>query len=186
MISMGIGSAGEAEPSYAVRLPFTISPGGTLKLEDGGRFDLLGKMCEITQEREQYVLTIRGFDTEGAASTFLAKASAGLIWFGLTKSFGFRFNPVPTPVNLYDRPKLIAEGSMIAPMASKKGWQEIDGDYDADKTVIIPDHQRLIVFGVGSVTVRLDTPVTVLSEAMLDGIGEGHLVFKIILGAPLT
>jgi hypothetical protein len=171
---MGIGSAGESEPSYSVRLPFTLSPGRTLKLGDDGQFNLLGQMCEITQEGDQYVLTIGRFDTKDAASTFLAKAAAGLIWFGLTKSVGFRFNPVPTPVFLFEQPKPIAEGSMIAPIARKKGWHEIDGHYDADKSTIKPEHKRLIKFAAGAVTVRLDTAVTMLSEAMRQGMGQGR------------
>ncbi len=174
LFSVGIGSAGDGAPSYSVRLPFALSPGRTLKLGDGGRFELLGHSCELSQEHNQYALTIGGFGSEAKASIFLLKACAGLIWFGLKSSVGLRFNPDATPVELFPEPVPIAERSLIAPIARKKGWHESDGQYDADKTIIKPEHKRLIVFTAGSVTVRLDTPLPVLSEAMLEGMAEGR------------
>jgi hypothetical protein len=157
-----------------MRLPFTLAPGRTLKLSDGGRFELLGHACEITQEYNQYALTVAGFDSEDAASGFLLKACAGLIWFGLKTSAGFRFNPEVTPVELFAQPKPIADGSHIASIAVKKGWSELDGQYDADKTIIRPEHKRLIVWATGSASVRLDTPVPLLAKVMLEGVGEGR------------
>ena len=173
IFSYGIGSAGQGPPSYSVRLPFLLSPGRTLKLADGGRFELLGQTCDISQEHNQYVLTISGFDSEAAASTFMLKACAGLIWFGLKNSIGFRFNPDATPLKLYAQPKPIAEGSPIASIASEKGWCESDGHYDADQTIIRPDHKKLIVFATGAAEVRMDTPVSALSKSMLEGIYYG-------------
>lgn len=174
LFSFGIGSLGEGVPSYSVRLPFTLSPGRTFKLADGGRFDLLGHPCEICWEHNQYVLTIAGFETEDTAATFLLKACAGLIWFGLKSSAGFRFNPDTTPVKLFAQPKPIADGSPIATVAIKKGWREYDGHYDADKTIVRPDHKKLVMFTAGSVTARLDTPVSLLSETMLEGMAGGR------------
>jgi hypothetical protein len=174
LFSFGIGSAGEGPPSYSVRLPFTLSPGRTLKLADGGCFELLGHTCEITQEHNQYALIISAFETEDAALTFLQKAAAGLIWFGLKNSIGFRFNPDATPVQLFAEAKTIAEASTMAPIANEKGWREYDGHYDADQTIVRPDHKKLIVFATGSPSVRIDTPVRLLSEVMLEGIAEGR------------
>lgn len=174
MISFGIGSTGEGAPSYSVRLPFTLSPGRTLKLADGSRFELLGHLCEISLENNQYTLTIGGFDSDDEASIFLLKTCSGLIWFGLKSSVGVKFSPDRTQPHLFPKPKPIAEGSMISHIASKKGWPEYDGHYDADKTIVIPDHKRLIVFGADPVSVRLDTPVSILSSAMLEGMGEGR------------
>ena len=174
IFSFGIGSAGEGTPSYSVRLPFILSPGRTLKLADGDGFGLLGHGCEISREHDQYVLTISGFDSEDTASAFLLKACAGLIWFGLKSSVGLRFNPDTTPVKLFAQPKPIAQDTQMASIASTKGWREFDGHYDADKTILRPDHKKLIVFAAGSATVRLDTPVSIFSQAMLEGMGEGR------------
>ena len=127
LFSIGIGSAGEGTPSYSVRLPFTLSPGRTLKLADGSSFELLGHACEISQEHNQYALTIGGFGSQDEASTFLLNACAGLIWFGLKSSVGVRFKADKTPVKLFAPPKSIAEGSLIISIASEKGWREYDG-----------------------------------------------------------
>ncbi len=174
LFSIGIGSSGEGTPSYPVRLPFTLSPSRTLKLADGSSFELLGHACEISQEHNQYVLTIGGFDSEDEASTFLLKACAGLIWFGLKSSVGVRFNPDKTPVELFAKPKSIAEGSPIFSIASEKRWREYDGHYDADKTIVRPDHKRLMVFTGGSATVQIGTPISILSRTMLESMEEGR------------
>lgn len=174
LFSFGIGSAGVGAPSYSVRLPFTLSPSRTLKLADGGRFELLGHVCEISQEYNQYALTIVGFDSEDAASTFLLKACAGLIWFGLKNSVGIRFNPDTTPANTFTQPKPIAEDSPFASIVSEKGWREYDGHYDADKTIVRPDHKKLFVFTAGSVSAQVGTPVSVMSKTFLEGMAEGR------------
>jgi hypothetical protein len=174
LFSFGIGSAGQGAPSYSVRLPFVMAPGRTFKLADGGRFDLLGHPCEMTQEHNQYALTVSGFDSEDAASTFLLKACAGLIWFGLKHAVGFRFNADTTPVELFPQPRPIAKGSHFDSITAPKGWPEIDGQYDADNTIIRPEHKRLIVWATGYATVRLDTPVALLSQVMLEAMAEGR------------
>jgi hypothetical protein len=175
LFSFRIGSAGEGALAYSVRLPFTLSPGRTIVLpDDSGRFELLGHTCEIFREHNQYALTVSGFDSEDAAATFLLKTCAGLIWFGLKSSLGLRFNPDMTPIEIFSQSKPIAAGSHIASIAANKGWSELDGQYDADKTVIIPQQKKLIIWATGSATVRLDTPVPVLSAAMLEGMAEGQ------------
>jgi hypothetical protein len=170
LFSFGIGSSGEGVPSYTARLPFVMSPGRALNLDAGKQFNLLGHACEITQEYNQYVLTIREFDSTDAAATFLLKVCASLIWFGLKNSVGFRFQPEATPVTLLEQPKTIAENSSLAPITTPKGWREYDGHYYADKTTIRPEHKRLIVFTGGSVSPRIDTPVSVLSKGMLESL----------------
>jgi hypothetical protein len=174
IFSCGGGSAGAGAPSYSAWLPFTVSPGRTLNLGGGGRFELLGHACEIVQGPNQYVLNISSFDSEDDASTFLQKACAGLIWFGLKSLAGFQFDPDPSPVELFSQPRPIADASPLGSIANKKGWRDYDGHYDADKTVIRPDHKRLLVYAVGSITPRLDTPVSLLSKVMLEGMAEGR------------
>lgn len=179
ILSFGIGSAGVGSPSYSVRLPFQMSPGRILKLSDGNSFELFSQPCEITEEHRFYVLTIGGFSSEKAAGGFLRKACAGLIWFGLRHAVGFRFNINAVPVIQVEPPQPIADGSMIASIAANVGWREIDGHYDADKTVIKAEHKRLIKFGAGQASVRLDSPVSMLAKDMPEGMGaQAELVLS--------
>jgi len=120
------------------------------------------------------VLTAAGFDSEAAASTFLHKVCAGLIWYGLNNSTGFRLDADATPVKLFAQPIPIAEGSPIASIATEKGWRESDGHYDASQTIIRPDHKKLIVFTGGSGEVRIDALVSRLAAVVLEGMGEGR------------
>lgn len=174
LFSIGIGSLGEGEPSYSVRLPFSLSPGQTLMLTDGSRFELLGHPCSVDQEERQYSLTISDFDSEEAASTFLPKACAGLIWFGLKSSIGFKFNVVATPVQLFPQPMPVIENTPITQIARDKGWTEVDGNYDANKTTIRPDHKRLTLFTGGSIATEIRTPISMLSKAMFESMADGR------------
>lgn len=174
IFSFGIGSKGASEPSYSVRLPFTMPIARSLKLADGGQFELLGHPSEIAQEHNQYTLTIIGFDSEAAASTFLLKTCAGLIWFGLVTSAGIKFNSEATPVEIFPQAQPIADGSHVASVTAPRGWSELDGQYDADKTTVRPEHKKLLVWATGTPTVKLDTPVALLSKIILEGMTEGQ------------
>ena len=172
IISFGIGSPASKSPGYSVRLPFHMPPSRKLKLADGKSFELFDHPCEITEEHHFYVLTVGGFLSEHEAEVFLRRVCAGLIWFGLKNSVGFRFNSVAAPVEQFDRPHPIVEGSSLASMAANNCWEgEYDGHYDDDKTIIRADHKRLVKFGAGSVSIRIDSPVSMFAKDMLEGMG---------------
>jgi hypothetical protein len=59
-------------------------------------------------------------------------------------------------------------------VTAPKGWYELDGQYDADKTIIRPEHKRLLIWATGTPTIRLDTPADLLAKNMLDGMVEGR------------
>ena len=170
ILSFGIGPTAAA-PSYSIRIPFTISHGRRLKIAEGDRFELLGHECEIAEEHAFYVLTVSGFESEEAAASFLPKACAGLIWYGLKHATGIKFNINISDINLLPGPHPIEEGSPLAELAKSLGWEgQYDGDYDADKTTIRPDHKRLVKFQGGSVTLRIDSPIPILATAMKEGV----------------
>lgn len=174
MLSLGIGSSGEGQHTFSVRLPFSLSSGKKLNLSADTRFELLGHKCEVTEEPYQYVLTVGGFASQSEASAFLAKACSGLIWFGLQHSVGCTFNPNPSPIDLFAKPRAIHPRSPIAEIARQRGWHEYDGHYDFDKTIVRPDHKRLIVFGAGRVDLTVSYGTARLSAAMLETMGYGR------------
>lgn len=174
MFSFSIGSRGNMTESYTVRIPFVLEPGRTLKVGEENRFDLQGHTCEVAQGHNQYTLIVRGFDTEEDALSFLPKACAGLIWFGLKRSIGLQFNPDPSEVTLFPEPKPIADKSNLKSLATKQGWETTDGHYDANRTVVVPEHKRLISFMPGQASVRMDSPVSMLAEGMAEGIADGQ------------
>lgn len=169
LFSIGIGSAGEGEPSYCLRLPFKLSPGRNLKMVDGTKGELLGRPCEIAQEHFQYVLIVPGFESEDEAALFLKKACAGLIWFGMEHSSGVAFSPDRSPINLFQEPQPISVDSLISSVVRDQGWRCFDGDYCANKTTIRPDHKRLLIYAGGQVSCSTDIPVASLCKAMTSG-----------------
>lgn len=172
LLSFGPGSAGSNIESYSIRLMFFLPTGRALKLQDTSECVLLGHSCHVKGEGNQYLLTASGFETEDAALSFLHKMWAGLMWYGIRNSTGIRFTPAITPVRMFDEPKSVVEHSMLSAPLKAKSWKAYDGDYDSDKTTIIPEHKRLIIFGLGSVTTRIDTPLENLAKVVLEGMEQ--------------
>ena len=171
-LSFGPGSIGNGVEYYSIRLMFFLPSGRTLKLHDDSDCLLLAHSCRVKGDGDQYLLTADGFATEDAALSFLHKTCAGLIWYGIKNSTGIKFNPDITPINLFDEPKSVSEGSMLSATLKAKQWEAYDGNYDFDKTAIIPEHMRLIRFGPGSVTTRIDIPLSRLAKFVSEGMAQ--------------
>ncbi len=175
IFTTSIGSLGQAEHAYTIRLPFTLSPGRTIKLQDGiAHFDLLGHKCQIAEETHQYSLTIRGFASESSATDFLSRTAAGLIWLGLKFPMGVRFSATVAPIHLFQAPRPIAAGSFYDSITEQKGWKEIDGCYSSDQTVVRQEHKRLLVETVGRATFRQDTPASFFADALAEALNMGR------------
>lgn len=172
LFSISIGSRGEGTPSYTLRLPFILAPGRILKLEEQNTFSLLGQASKIVQENKQYTLIVSGFASECSAKLFLTKACAGLIWYGLKNSVGIKYQVDINTINLFDEAAPIAEGAPFSEITNKKGWSQFDGDFDLDKTVIVPEHKRLLIFTAGNVSIRIDSPVSTVFNAIQEGMAE--------------
>lgn len=155
---------------FSIRIPFQLSHGRRLQLTTDCHFELRQHRCEISDENHHYVLTILGFDSERAASDFLPQACAGLIWYGLKSAIGLKFDAKPASIHYFPAPIPIAEGSSLAGFAKARGWSEVDGEFDADKTVIRPDDMRLIRTQMEAVGLRIESPVSMLAVAMQEGL----------------
>lgn len=135
----------------------------------------------VEGEAPKYVLTIRRFESKDAASKFLDKVFASFLWVGLDTSFGFEFETTETPAKFYDEPMVISDRSPYSQIARKLGWKHIDGDYDANRTTIVPEHKKLVAFGLGSVSVRMDMSLNSFADRLSVGLSNGsapELVFR--------
>jgi len=164
------GSKGEGKPSYTLRLPFELAAHNALKLTND-TFELLGHPSVLVLEEDQYVLIIKGFESAEAANAFLYKACAGLIWVGLTASFGIRFQVEATPWKLHSPPRPINENASHA--KTLEGWTETDGQYDGRKTTVVAEHKRLVRSMGGKVRGIIIMPTLNLAKAMMEGMSKG-------------
>lgn len=164
--SFGPGSSGDGNEIYSIRLPFSLAPGRTLKLEDASNFSLFGLPCHVSGGEREYLLTASGFTSEDAAVLFLQKTCAALIWYGLRHSAGIKFSPDIVPIEAFLEPKSVSENSMFDAVLKMRQWDQYDGHYECGKTSVIPEHKRLIQFAVGSATMRIDTPLASLAKTL--------------------
>jgi hypothetical protein len=174
MFSFGIGSTGEGPPAYLAQISFTLSPDFHIDTDDDNAYELLGHDCKVSKVNNQYLLLVSGFSCEEAASTFLAKASAALIWSGLRKPFGLKVEHEIKPVTFFPEPIPVIDGNPLAPSLREKGWEAVDGHYLANQTTIRPDHKRLTFFHAGDVSLRQGMTASHLIEALVEGLDLGH------------
>lgn len=170
IFQVSIGSKSLVSAAYSVRIPITLAPGRTLEIGEGVCFTYEHLHIEIVPERYFYSLTVGQFSAEAEARLWLSKLSAALLWMVLKFRVGLIFESTATDVMLHPEPVTIAPGSLIGDIAQSVGWREVDGFYHTDKTVIRPEHKKLIRGEVGRPTITSGIGLGKVVEALEEGL----------------
>ncbi len=149
IFQFSIGTEGAPRESYSIRIPVTLPPGQKLEIGNGVCFAIGSIRIEIVPETYFYSLTIREFGSQHEATLWLGKFSVALLWMIAKLRIGLMFDGDDEEVELREPPILVSAQSPFAEVLIPSGWEEIDGFYQADKTVIKPEHKRLIQNLVG-------------------------------------
>ena len=153
-----------------MRIPITLAPGRTLEVGEGICFTCEHAHIEIVPERYFYSLTVGEFSSEAEATLWLSRLSVALLWMVLKFRVGLIFESTATGAMLQPEPVTIVPGSLIEDIAQSVGWREVDGFYPADKTVIRPEHKKLIRGEVGRPTVTSGIGLRNVVEALEEGL----------------
>jgi len=151
---MSIGSSGKGDERYLLYIPFTFSPGRELSNIDVDKKYNAGG-CEIGFEKNQYyyALTIGHFQTEEQAKLYYPKIKSALLWISLKYLIGISTPAELTPVSIMGASTPVPVKGPIKEVAEVVGWNTTEGHYDADKSVVRPDHKKLIRWEMGRPTV---------------------------------
>jgi hypothetical protein len=152
-----IASKGSGPESYTIRVPFFLSDVGEfpeadkLTVEQSIPLSLGGRDAAIKRKEHYYILTVPDFCSEPEAVEFLHKINAGLLLLILKYRIGIHFQPNSVLIET-EHNKEIRDS--FAPELYR-GWeQRADGTYTDGgvwpmHTVIIPEHKRIIEYGIG-------------------------------------
>ena len=157
-------------------IPFSISPGREISNIDLKHRIKIGDY-EVGFEKLEnyYALTIGPFASEEQATQYFPKIKSALLWVSLKYMIGFSFSSELSDIKLMDAPKLIPEKGPVKDIAKFTGWDATDGYYDADKSVIRPDHKRLTRWETGSATVITGLGANNFVQGIAEAISFPHL-----------
>ncbi|MGZ8270769.1 MAG: hypothetical protein ACXW1T_06155 [Methylophilus sp.] len=165
------GSQGSGKVRFVASIPFILSPGRQLQFAENA-VHTLDTDTEVKLEKLQlrYLVSIGPFLTEPEAKNGLERLNAALLWSALELDFGLKYPSELGLIHFYEQPIPIANIEPMSHIGRITGWEETDGYYDADSTVIRPDHKKLVRFEPGQATLTLGIPsgnfLTKLAEAL--------------------
>jgi Apea-like HEPN len=169
-LQFSIGSKGAASAAYSIRIPITPAPGQKLDIGEGVCFTYEHFHVEIVRERYFYSLTVGEFSSEAQGLLWLCKFSVALLWIVAKLRLGLIFESTAEGMELFEEPITLAPNSPITDLAKSVGWRDVDGFYSADKTVIRPEHKKLISDLTGRPTVIIGTGFANFVEVLEEGL----------------
>lgn len=163
------GSEGVGDERYAAYLPFVLAPGRDIGPVDSPVRRGQGvEMFTLEKVHGLYSLTVGAFESYEAATAAQSRLQAALLWVSLKYKVGLRYSKSAGSVDLFDEPKPVPDRGVVRNVAEAVGWDATDGQYDADKSVIRPEHKRLLRWQTGSATVHTGLGL----ENFFEAVGE--------------
>ncbi len=171
LFSWSVGSSGSGSDRFALYVPFTVSLGCEISLIDKGiEHNIHGYKVKLEKLTNFYAITVGEFDSIDKAHQFFPKLCSSFLWASLKIKAGISYPKLITEINIEDTPTKISKDSNFRMVIDSVGWNELDGHYDANKAVVIPDGKKLIKteFGNPKVVIGFNAEnfVKFISEAI--------------------
>lgn len=155
LFAISPGSEGIGPDRFSAYVPFVLAPGRTLVPLDSPITTELGSQKLLLEPLHHlYAVSLGPFESESCAQQNLRKLQAALLWLSLKYKVGVSYSKAGGAVKLFDSPKPVPDKGLFAYLSRAAGWDEIEGEYEADKSVIRPEHKKLVRWETGRGTVQ--------------------------------
>lgn len=167
----GPGSEGEGPERYSIRIPCDLSADKSLDLPDDG-VEAEGEKFRVRLLKEDpgFRVVAGPFPTAQAAEDAWPRVRAALLRAALEHRMGLRMPETLERPRVYDEPRPISDDSPVADLARKRGWDEYDGDYSANRPCVVPEHKRLMRFGTGAATAIKGLQPSAVASTIREGL----------------
>lgn len=170
LFAVSIGSTSTDKEGYALYVPFTLSPGRSISAFETSLLHFFsGYQIQLEKLNNFYSIWIKSFDSVDSAKLFFPKLQASLLWASLKDKIGILSPRCLSNVQLYESPIQVSSQSDIYSIVSAAGWDNTDGNYDADKAAIIPKSKNLLRWEHGQHSISI-------------GIGANNFLSRIASG----
>ena len=145
VFSWSVGSSGSGSDRFALYVPFTVPLSCEISSIDREiKHNIDGYKVSIEKLTNFYAITVREFNSIDEAHRFFPKLCSSFLWVSLKLKTGISYPKLINKIDFADNSIQISENSNIRMIADRVGWNEVDGHYDADKAVVIPDGKKLL------------------------------------------
>ena len=156
LFAFSIGSKGIKEELYSLHLPLIFSPGRKISIaENKYEVEFNGLSFLIEKHHYLYTLKVFPFNSYVEAEAFKNHILPSIYWIALKHKFGIEIPHEIDEIRIYEESQVVSEKSDLYPTIQELGWDTLDGNYDVDKLVIIPENKRLTRWENGKATITL-------------------------------
>lgn len=171
LFAMSVGSDGKGSERYMVYVPFVIAPNRELgEIQGLVQFPFGKYTAKLEKLQNLYAISVGPFNNAEEAHDYIPHVTSALLWLSLSYKLGISYPKQLSSPKMYDKPIFVKAESNFVGIVKAVGWDHVDGDYDADKVVIFPDHLKLTRWEVGQVSVKqglgIDNFINKISEAV--------------------
>lgn len=156
LFACSIGSKGRGENSYSIYLPMVWSGGSELNIEDSEYIGTLNNhRCVLQKHHYIYSLKVEDFRSLDECDNFISKLKMAIRWLSLKRTVGIRIPIDRSDIRVYEIPIKISEESNLKGIIDSVGWTEVDGTYNADQLVIVPEVKKLTRWETGKASILM-------------------------------
>lgn len=165
-----IASEGSPPERYTLQVPFQLGPMHALTPADVKEIAFGDHKLEIVSNQGIQLLRITGFNSFEEAEEFFQRLRGSLYHLIVRKKLSIRSTSDMQMVQLWKPPVDIRGNPNFGGICERKGWTHLDGSVDLSPAVVIPEHLRIMEFGVGSASVTISMPVPSFLEHLAKGL----------------
>lgn len=153
LLAQSKGSKGiDSDNSFSIYIPILLSAGYQILIENNEYKGVLGgHPISLQKHHGLSSLTVGGFATAEECLDFIAKFQIAINWAIVKRGAGIKIPALISDIQINDQPILIDETRNFGHILDHTGWTHVDGDYYADKLVIIPESKRLVRTQMGQI-----------------------------------
>ncbi len=166
LFSMTLGTAGSGPERWSIWLPIRMT--STFRVQDGTA-ELGSRRVSFTPCDAGLVIEVQDFASDIDARDFLSDMWGALLIWGVWNRAGIILSRSVQDLHFFKQ--TLSPGGALEPLCRKRGWDGLDGAYDASAVAVLPQHKRLLRESVGGMTVIRSAPATKAAEQLAQALG---------------
>lgn len=155
IFSVSKGSVGDGNKLFVLYVPFSLAAGRTITIPEKSEiYNFIGYEIHLEKLTYFYAITVGYFDTMEDARDFFPKLCASLLWVSIKNGMGISYPKYLSEVRLFEHSQSMMEENDLYSVF--KDWNGlVEGEYDSDKAIVIPDGRKLSRWEMGRASLSI-------------------------------